>query len=234
MIEGNPIHAQHDLSPSQDHSAASDSGSWLGRTVKVLKVVTCIVSGVAAVALCASGFYALSAVLGLVSAVSGLAILFGSSKRSDGHVPVFSGSSTDSDSIKGAGEPVTISRDVGSFQALSISGKVKLYWHNGSARPIEITAQPDIHADIHDYLDTRVENGELKVGFKPGYSAGKKKVRIDVWSPICEMAKASGLIPIPFLNYEITAHEREHRLFNRPTSESNSFHASQHLLIISS
>ncbi|WP_066017185.1 hypothetical protein [Endozoicomonas atrinae] len=42
------------------------------------------------------------------------------------------------------------------------------------------------------------------------------------------------VIPIPFLNYEITAHEREHRLFNRPTSESNSFHASQHLLIISS
>ncbi|WP_419832635.1 head GIN domain-containing protein [Endozoicomonas atrinae] len=193
MIADNPIHAQHDLGTSQDHSAASDSRSWLGRTIRILKVVTCLVSGVAAVAAWASGLYALSALLGLVSAVSGLAILFGSSKRSDRHVPVFCGSSTVNDSIKGAGEPVTRSRDVGNFQALSISGIGNLYWHNGPTRPIEITAQPN----IHDYLDTRVENGKLKVGFKPGYSISTdEKVRIDVWSPFCEMVKASGVTSI--------------------------------------
>lgn len=81
MIADNPIHAHHGLGTAQDHSAASGSGSWLGRAVRALKVVTCLVSGVAAVAAWASGLYALSAVFGLVSVVSGLAMLFGSSKH---------------------------------------------------------------------------------------------------------------------------------------------------------
>ena len=81
MIADNTIHAQHGLGASQDYSQTSGAGSWLGRTIQVLKVVTCLVSGAAAVAAWASGLYALSAVFGLVSVVSGFAMLFGSSKH---------------------------------------------------------------------------------------------------------------------------------------------------------
>ncbi|MBO9481834.1 hypothetical protein [Salinisphaera sp. G21_0] len=79
MISGNPIPVQSGLGAAQDDPAPSGSGSWLGRTIKVLKGVTCFVSGVAAVAALATGFYVAAAVFGAVFAVSGLSLLFGKS-----------------------------------------------------------------------------------------------------------------------------------------------------------
>ena len=83
MIADNPIHTQNGLGAAQDDPASSGSGSWLGRTIKVLKGVACLVSGVAAFAALASGSYALAAVLGVVFAVSGLSMLFGSSNNAE-------------------------------------------------------------------------------------------------------------------------------------------------------
>ena len=39
--------------------------------------------------------------------------------------------------------------------------------------------------------------------------------------------KRTGLIPIPFLNYDKVAQLLEHKLFKRPTSEVSFFHPSQ-------
>lgn len=111
---------------------------------------------------------------------------------SDRNITVYGGS-TCYGSIKGAGEPVMNTRDLGSFQAVSISGIGDIYLHKGSVRPIEITAEPN----IHDYLETRVENGKLMVGVKPGYSISTDKgVTIHVWSPTCDAAEGSGLTKI--------------------------------------
>ena len=76
MISGNPIPAQYGLGAAQDGSASPGSGIWLGRAIKVLKGVTCFVSGVAAIATLAAGFYVVAAVCGAVFAVSGLSLLF--------------------------------------------------------------------------------------------------------------------------------------------------------------
>ena len=81
MISDNPVHGQNGLVARQDDSAPSGSGSWLGRAIQVLKGVTCVVSGVAAVVALASSAYALATVLGLISVVTGLSLLFGSSNN---------------------------------------------------------------------------------------------------------------------------------------------------------
>ncbi|WBA84167.1 hypothetical protein [Endozoicomonas sp. GU-1] len=79
MISGAPITPQNSLGAAQNDPATTGSGSWLGRTIKVLKGVTCFVSGVAAVAALATGFYVVAAVCGAIFAVSGLSLLFGKS-----------------------------------------------------------------------------------------------------------------------------------------------------------
>ncbi|MBO9481836.1 hypothetical protein [Salinisphaera sp. G21_0] len=79
MISGNPIPAQNGLGTAQDDPASTGSGIWLGRAIKALKGVTCFVSGVAAIAALAAGFYVAAALCGAVFAVSGLSLLFGNS-----------------------------------------------------------------------------------------------------------------------------------------------------------
>ncbi|KEI69863.1 head GIN domain-containing protein [Endozoicomonas elysicola] len=118
--------------------------------------------------------------------------VFSRASISDRNVSVYVGSSCYG-SIKGAGEPVMNTRDVGSFQAVSISGIGDIYLHKGPVRPIEITTEPN----IHDYLDTRVEHGKLMVGVKPGYSISTDKgVTIHAWSPSYDAAEGSGLTKI--------------------------------------
>lgn len=95
--------------------------------------------------------------------------------------------------IKGAGKPVTRCRDIGSFQDLSVSGIVNLYWHNAPARPIQITTEPN----IQDYIETSVKGGKLTVGLKPGYSISTNKgVTVHVWSPSCNKAEGKGFTKI--------------------------------------
>ncbi|WBA81216.1 hypothetical protein [Endozoicomonas sp. GU-1] len=79
MISGAPITPQNSLGAAQNDPASTGSGSWLGRAIKVLKAVTCFVSGVAAVAALSTGFYVVAAVCGAIFAVSGLSLLFGNS-----------------------------------------------------------------------------------------------------------------------------------------------------------
>ncbi|MGO0305333.1 hypothetical protein ACTL6P_01805 [Endozoicomonas acroporae] len=79
MISGAPITPQNSLGAAQDDPTSTGFGNWLGRTIKVLKGVTCFVSGVAAVAALATGFYVVAAVCGAIFAVSGLSLLFGKS-----------------------------------------------------------------------------------------------------------------------------------------------------------
>lgn len=81
MISGNPIPTQPGLGATQDDPISSGAGCWNGRTVKVLAAVTCLVSGVIAVATLATGFYVVGAVFGAICVVSGLTLLFGNSKN---------------------------------------------------------------------------------------------------------------------------------------------------------
>ncbi|WP_257284014.1 hypothetical protein [Endozoicomonas sp. SESOKO1] len=75
MIAGNPIPAQNGLGVAQKDPAFSGSRAWLGRTVRVLEVATCLMSvGITCAAL-ANGFHDVAAVSGAAVVVSGLSLL---------------------------------------------------------------------------------------------------------------------------------------------------------------
>ena len=84
MIANSPIHCQQGLGAAQEHSTSSGSSNWLGRNIRVLAAVTCLVSGAAAAASAAAGLYPLAVLFGLVSIVSGFVALFGGSNDAVG------------------------------------------------------------------------------------------------------------------------------------------------------
>ncbi|KEI69856.1 hypothetical protein GV64_03055 [Endozoicomonas elysicola] len=84
MIANGSIHSQYVSGATQEPPTSSDSSNWLGRSLRVLAGVTCLVSGAIAAVSAASGFYSLAVVFGLVSAVSVLVMLFCGSKNAVG------------------------------------------------------------------------------------------------------------------------------------------------------
>ena len=91
--------------------------------------------------------------------------------------------------VTGNGNEITVNKTVGNFDKLSVSGSFDVDLIKGNAGDITIKAE----SNLMDYLDIKVENGILEIGFKRGTNIKTRKtIQITVAFEKIESVKLSG------------------------------------------
>ncbi|HMP92644.1 MAG TPA: head GIN domain-containing protein, partial [Phnomibacter sp.] len=89
--------------------------------------------------------------------------------------------------IKGEGQPVKEARTVSAFQAVKLSGGMKVLITKGSHQ-VQVEAEPN----LMPYIETEVSGSTLQVRTKQGYSIGSRGIVIHVSMPTITAASIAG------------------------------------------
>lgn len=89
--------------------------------------------------------------------------------------------------VKGDGKVITESRELGDYDGVSCAGSMKVILVSGDEGRVSIKAD----ANLMEYIETEIEDGDLNIKIKKGYSVNPSEGKIVVTVPVTEISSLS-------------------------------------------